>query len=74
MAPLLAFPPTAMQAADLPVKAVKKATVRAEFLKRHRADDEDTKRKAFNRAIEEAADRNLIGLREIGGMQLSWLV
>ena len=33
----------------------------------------DAKRQAFNRAMKQAMDRDLIGVREIGGVDHLWL-
>jgi hypothetical protein len=61
------------------VKAVPAASVRAEFMKRYPADtiepskQSDAKRQAFNRAMKQAMDRDLIGAREIGGVDHLWL-
>jgi hypothetical protein len=56
-------------------KTVAASSVRAEFMKRYPADDNhaDAKRKAFGRAIKTALDRDLIGSREIAGMDHLWL-
>jgi hypothetical protein len=54
------------------VKAVDKTIVRTEFMKRHHADDDRTKRRAFNRAVEDAKDRKLIALRQVEDIQFIW--
>jgi len=61
------------------VKTVPVASVRAEFMKRYPAETiepakrADAKRQAFNRAMKQAMNRDLIGVREIGGMDHLWL-
>jgi hypothetical protein len=62
------------------VQAVSMKLVRAEFYKEYPAGgDDETKRKAaknkaFNRAIKDAKDRNVIGVREIDAVEYVWLV
>ena len=52
--------------------------VRHEFMATYPAadasDPKDAKRKAFARALKEARERELIGSREIGGIDYLWLV
>ncbi|WP_347264456.1 bifunctional DNA primase/polymerase [Nitrobacter sp.] len=61
------------------VKTVATASVRAEFMKRYPADGDEpnkqaeAKRKAFRRSMETALDRDLIGSREIAGIDHLWL-
>jgi hypothetical protein len=61
------------------VKAVDREVVRAEFYKSHPADGDteqkrkEAKRKAFNRSIHDAADKELIGVRDINGVTVLWL-
>ena len=61
------------------VKTVPVSSVRAEFMKRYPAETiepakrADAKRQAFNRAMKQAMDRDLIGVREIGGVDHLWL-
>jgi hypothetical protein len=61
------------------VKTVPVASVRAEFMKRYPAETiepakrADAKRHAFNRAMKQAMDRDLIGVREIDGVDHLWL-
>jgi hypothetical protein len=61
------------------VRAVSLDTVRHEFMATYPADGEDakakaaTKRQAFNRALKEARDRELIGSRTIDGTDHIWL-
>jgi hypothetical protein len=66
--------------ADGPMlKAVDREVVRAEFYKSHPADGDteqkrkEAKRKAFNRSIHDAADKELIGVRDINGVTVLWL-
>jgi hypothetical protein len=56
------------------VLAVKAEFVRNEFFKQHSADQNDTKRKAFDRAISRAQGNDLIGVREVSGTKWLWLV
>ena len=62
----------------LRVKTVPTASVRAEFMKRYPAETiepdkrADAKRQAFNRAIKQAIERDLIGAREIDGIDHVW--
>ena len=62
----------------LRVKTVPTASVRAEFMKRYPAEtiepgkQADAKRQAFNRAIKQAIERELIGAREIDGIDHVW--
>lgn len=64
----------------LTVKVVALDAVRAEFEARYPADADDankradTKRKAFKRAVKDALERDLIGSREIDGIDHIWLV
>lgn len=61
------------------LKTVPAAAVRTEFMKRYPADTiepskrSDAKRQAFNRAMKQAMGRDLIGAREIGGVDHLWL-
>jgi hypothetical protein len=55
------------------VLAVKADYVRAEFFKQHAADQPDSKRKAFDRAVTGAQGKELIGLREVSGTKWLWL-
>jgi hypothetical protein len=56
------------------VRAVDKQFVRAEFIKHHTADDDTTKRRTFNRAVEDAQDKHLIGIcATTDEVQLMWL-
>ncbi|WP_347264908.1 AAA family ATPase [Nitrobacter sp.] len=61
------------------VKTVPWSSVRAEFMKRYPAGTiepdkrADAKRQAFNRAMKQATDRDLIGVREIGGVDHLWM-
>jgi hypothetical protein len=69
-----------MPFADGPiVRAVNRELVRAEFYKQHPADGDEkqkaeTRRRAFNRAVNDAQAKSLIMVREIDGIQLIWLV
>lgn len=56
-------------------KTVAVSAVRAEFMKRYPADDRkaDAKRKAFVRSMKTALERDLIGSREIEGIDHLWL-
>jgi hypothetical protein len=56
------------------VFAVKAQFVRSEFFKQHSADQDDTKRKAFDRAISRAQGNDLIGVREVSGTKWLWLL
>ena len=58
------------------VKTVSASAVRTEFMKRYPADDKqaDAKIKAFVRSMKTALDRDLIGSREIKGVDHLWLV
>jgi hypothetical protein len=56
------------------VLAVKAQFVRSEFFKQHSADQDDTKRKAFDRAVSRAQSNELIGVREVSGTKWLWLV
>jgi hypothetical protein len=56
------------------VLAVKAQFVRSEFFKQHPADQDDTKRKAFDRAISRAQGNDLIGVREVSGTKWLWLL
>jgi hypothetical protein len=66
--------------ADGPVvRAVDIEVVRAEFYKSYPADGDarqkqSAKRQAFNRAVRDAQERGLIGVREVGDVTLIWLV
>jgi hypothetical protein len=63
-----------MPFADGPsVLAVKADYVRAEFYKQHASDQSGTKRKAFDRAISRAQERDLVGVREVSGVKWLWL-
>jgi hypothetical protein len=55
------------------VLAVKADYVRAEFFKQHAADQPDSKRKAFDRAVTGAQGKELIGVREVSGTKWLWL-
>jgi hypothetical protein len=62
-----------------PVRAVDTKVVRAEFYKEHPVDTDNThdqqqeaRRKAFNRALKSAQDSSLINIREIDGIQFVW--
>jgi hypothetical protein len=69
-----------MPFADGPaVRAVDRELVRTEFYKQYPADGDekqkaDARRQAFKRAVENAQANSLIMVREIGGVQLIWLV
>jgi hypothetical protein len=56
------------------VLAVKAQFVRSEFFKQHSADQDDTKRKAFDRAISRAQGNDLISVREVSGTKWLWLL
>ena len=61
------------------VRAVNRELLRNEFYKQYPADGDDkqkteVRRKAFNRAVKHAQDKELIMVKEIGGIQLVWLV
>jgi hypothetical protein len=56
------------------VLAIKAEFVRSEFYKQHSADQTDTKRKAFDRAIGRPQGNDLIGVREVSGTKWLWLV
>lgn len=61
------------------VRAVDIEIVRTEFYKSYAADGDATqkqnaKRQAFNRAIRDAQERSLVGVREVGATTLIWLV
>jgi hypothetical protein len=62
------------------VRAVNKEAVRAEFYKAYPAEGEtpqqrqEASRKAFNRAVTDALERNLICMREINLVQYLWMV
>lgn len=57
------------------VLAIKMEFVRAEFYKQHTSSEhEDTKRKAFDRAVSRAQERDLIGVREVSGVKWLWLL
>ncbi len=63
---------------DFAVKAVDVERVREEFYRSIVADGDreqkqDTRRKAFKRAIEAARDRSLIGIREVSEVMYVWL-
>jgi hypothetical protein len=55
------------------VLAVKAEYVRVEFFKQHTADQPDSKRKAFDRAVTGAQGKDLIGVREVSGTKWLWL-
>jgi hypothetical protein len=69
-----------MPFADGPVvRAVDLKLIRAEFYKQYPADGDakqqtNVRRQAFNRAIKDAQAKSLIMVREVGGVQLVWLV
>lgn len=53
--------------------------VRAEFYRQHAAEGTEkqkyqAKKKAFQRAVDDAKDRGAIGVREAGDVQLIWLI
>jgi hypothetical protein len=61
------------------VRACDLDLVRAEFYRQLAADGspdqkQDTRRKAFTRAVRSAQEANLIATRDMGGVQLVWLV
>jgi hypothetical protein len=56
------------------VLAVRVELVRTEFFKQHPAEQADTKRKAFDRAVSRAQDDDLIGVREVSGTKWLWLL
>ena len=56
------------------VLAIKAEFVRSEFYKQHSADQTDTKRKAFDRAVSRAQGNDLIGVREVSGTKWLWLL
>ena len=56
------------------VLAVKAEFVRAELYKQHPADLTDTKRKAFDRAVNRAQGNDLIGVRDVSGTKWLWLL
>jgi hypothetical protein len=63
---------------ELPVRAVDREIVRAEFYASYPADGteeqkKDARRTAFKRAINEAVKREVIGLRDVDGVILIWL-
>ena len=68
------------QGRRLTVRAVALDTVRFEFVAAYPAEGgdakakRDAKQKAFKRALEQARERELIGSREIGGIDYLWLV
>ena len=60
------------------VRAVDIEIIRAEFYKSYPAtgdakDKANVRRKAFNRAINDAATRGVIGVRDIGNTTFIWL-
>jgi AAA domain/Toprim-like len=60
------------------VRACDLEVVRAEFSKQYPANGNarqkaDARRKAFQRAVEDAQGRGLVGLREVEGVQFVWL-
>jgi len=62
-----------------PVRACDIELVRTEFYRQHAAEGTDkqkqeARRKAFNRAVEDAQDRGAISVREVNGKQLIWLI
>lgn len=74
-------PATPYGAEGATVRAVAMADVRTEFMAAYPVDDDGdardqkaTKRTAFNRAIKDARDRELIISREISGVDLLWFV
>jgi hypothetical protein len=56
------------------VLAVKAEYVRAEFYKQHASEQNDSKRRAFDRAVGRAQERDLIGVREVQGVKWLWLL
>jgi hypothetical protein len=62
------------------VRAVEKKLIRGEFYKIYAADGDteekrkEAKQKAFRRNIINAADKELIGVREVDGSELVWLI
>lgn len=56
------------------VLAVKAELVRSEFYRQHASEQTDSKRRAFDRAVSRAQERDLIGVREITGMKWLWLL
>ena len=61
------------------VRAIDIEIVRAEFYKSYPAEGDAVKmqaarRQAFNRAITGAQGKELVGIREVGGVTLIWLV
>jgi hypothetical protein len=63
------------------VRAVPLNFVRSEFLASYPADKgdseeqkQDAKRKAFTRQLKSASDRSLVCSREVGGVDILWLV
>jgi hypothetical protein len=57
------------------IRAVPDGKVRQEFMTRYPAEgDEGAKRKAYGRALSSARERELIGSREIEGIDYLWLV
>jgi AAA domain len=61
------------------VRAVDIEIVRAEFYKSYAAEGDakqkqNAKRQAFHRAIRDAQERSLIGVREVGEAMITWLV
>lgn len=61
------------------VRALKVEQIKVEFFKGHHADGDtaearkNAKRMAFNRAIEGAADKDVVVIREINGEEYAWL-
>jgi hypothetical protein len=61
-----------------PVRGIDREIVRAEFYAQTPADGtkhqkQEQRRKRFNRALERACEKQLIGIREIGGVTYLWL-
>jgi hypothetical protein len=61
------------------VRAVDLELVREEFCRQYPADGTsrqkaDARRKAFTRSVKDAQTKSLIGMREVDGVQLVWLV
>ena len=55
------------------VKAVPEHAVRDEFYKSYPADNQEAKKKAYQRALLGSRDKELIGSREIGGIDHLWM-
>jgi hypothetical protein len=71
---------TILPYADGPeVRAVRSDIVRAEFFKQYPSDGDDPKKKsaarrqAYRRAVMNARERNLLNVREVGGIEYLWL-